>query len=67
MRIRGKEVNPSSLVVEGVVTEDCPDFCDAYFERGEFEDGGELSGDDLDDLSDKYPEVLNEMAYQIFI
>ena len=55
-----------SLEIDGVDTKDYPDFCDAFFSYGEF-NGRELTDDELDQLSDDYPEVLNEMAFEYYI
>jgi len=56
------------LSVEGVDTRDYPDFCDAYFAQGFWaETGKELTEDELIELGELYPEVLNEMAFQSLI
>ena len=63
MELNGKKVDLASLSVEGVDPSDYPDFCDAYLIGGLFMDGTELTDDEMDDLCDKYPELVNEMAY----
>ena len=54
------------LEVDGCDSRDYPDFCDAYFSYGEI-DGVELTEDELIELSEDYPEVVNEMAFESFI
>jgi hypothetical protein len=67
MDINGRKVNRNSLEVEGVDGSDYPDFCDAYFCYGEYEDGTELTDDELIQLADLYSEVVNEMAYEYYM
>lgn len=63
MQLHGRKV--VSVQVEDVDPRDYPDFCDAYFIYAEFEDTGEpLDEEDLDILNEKYPEIVNEMAYE---
>lgn len=57
-------VNERTLEIENVDRSDYPDFCDAYFSYGEFNDGTPLTDDELDTLSDKWPDVLNKMALE---
>jgi hypothetical protein len=45
--INGKEVDTTSLVVDGLDITDAPDYCDAYFSEGCFKDGTEMSDDEL--------------------
>ena len=57
-----------NLCVDNVDTRDYPDFCDAYFCEGwHISEDRELTEDELIQLSDDYPEVLNEMAYESLI
>ena len=63
MELNGKKVDMASLSVEGVDPSDYPDFCDAYLIGGLFMDGTALTDEEMDDLNDKYPELVNEMAY----
>lgn len=48
------------LEVDGVDSKDYPDFCDAYFRRG-------IHIKENRELTEKYPEIVNEMAYQSLI
>lgn len=51
-----------TLQIEGLDTRDYPDFCDAYFARGNKLDGTPLNDDELTDLTENYPFTLHEMA-----
>jgi benzoyl-CoA reductase/2-hydroxyglutaryl-CoA dehydratase subunit BcrC/BadD/HgdB len=57
-----------NLGVDGVVTRDYPDFCDAYFSEGwHIKENRELTEDELIQIGEDYPDVLNEMAYESLI
>lgn len=52
-----------NVVIAGVWKPDYPDFVDAYFEGGYIKATGEpLTDEQLAELTDKYPEVVNQMA-----
>jgi DNA-binding CsgD family transcriptional regulator len=51
------------LEVDGVDPKDYPDFCDSFFSKG-FLGDREMTDYELDELSEKFPETLSEMAYQ---
>lgn len=57
----GKKV--VDLEVDGVDSRDYPDFSDAYFSYACYEDGTELTDDELNELTDKFGDVLYEKAY----
>lgn len=59
MTYKGKRV---AEVLVAFDTEDKPDFSDAYFFSAILEDGTELRDFELDDLTEMYPEVINEIA-----
>ena len=59
--LNGKKV--VDLEVDGVVSGDYPDFSDAYFSNGCYEDGTPLTDDELERLNDLAADVLWEMAY----
>jgi hypothetical protein len=63
MELNGKKVDMASLSVEDVNPRDYPDFCDAYMIGGLYEDGTELTDEEMNELNDKYPDIVNEMAY----
>lgn len=57
-----KEINYSSLELDGIDYNDAPDFCDAYFCYGEYTDGCELEDSVLEELSCgdyKYEHIYN--------
>ena len=62
--INGKQVDIRSLEVDGVDTEDYPDFSDAYFSVGEYTDGTPMSDQELDWLSDHHRDLLHQMAHE---
>jgi hypothetical protein len=51
------------IQIDGVDSRDYPDFSDAYFTYACYEDGTELTDDELIELADKNGDVLYEMAY----
>lgn len=51
------------LEVDGVDGRDYPDFADAYFSYACYEDGTELTDDELNELTEKFADVLWERAY----
>ena len=57
----GKKV--VDLEVDGVDSGDYPDFSDAYFSSGCYEDGTPLTDDELDRLTILASDVLWEMAF----
>jgi len=42
--------------------QDYPDFCDAYFSKGNKLDGTPLTDDELEFLTEDFPFTLHEMA-----
>jgi predicted NAD/FAD-binding protein len=67
MELNGRAIAINSLEVDGVDSTDYPDFCDAYFSYGEYEDGTELTDDELEQLTRACPEMVNEMAYESLV
>ena len=61
MELNGKKV--VDVTVEGVDPRDYPDFCDAFFASGWYEEGRALTDAELDELTEKYPEKLWDMAF----
>jgi hypothetical protein len=57
-----KIIAEETLIVEGVFIWDYPEFCDAYFSFAKDIEGNELHESELDKLTDKYPDVVNELA-----
>jgi hypothetical protein len=62
MELNGRKVIDAEI--DGVDSGDYPDFCDAYFSHALFEDTKTaLTDDELEELGDKYGDVINEMAH----
>ena len=61
--VNGKEVDMSSLEVDGVDSRDYPDFSDAYFSAGYFVDGSEMSDEELDQFQQDNGDLLYDKAY----
>ena len=59
-----KIVDKDSIVIGGIDREDYPDFVDAYVEYATFDDGSELSGEELEQLTINYPELVNDLAHR---
>jgi len=57
-----KIIAEETLIVEGVFIWDYPEFCDAYFSFAKDIEGNELQDEQLDKLTDKYPDVVNKLA-----
>ena len=64
VEVNGKPVDINSIEVGDVYTDDYPDFVDATAVNATFEDGTELSADELSELTENYPELINELAYE---
>ena len=60
--LNGKKV--IDLEVDGVDSADYPDFSDAYFSYGCYEDGTPLTEEELDRLTILADDVLWEMAFE---
>ena len=61
--VNEKIVDVGSLEIDGVDHRDAPDFSDAFFSAGQFKDGSDMSDDDLNELANQHPELLEEMIY----
>jgi hypothetical protein len=48
--INGKQVDMTTLELDGVYTDDAPEFCEAHWSYGEFDDGTELTEAELETL-----------------
>ena len=51
------------LEVDGIDLRDSPDFSDAYFSYACYEDGTELTDEELEKLAEQFSDVLHEKAY----
>ena len=65
--INNTEILQNTLQVEGVFSYDYPEYCDAYFSYGVTTSGRVLTEQELDKLTNDYPELLNELAHKINI
>ncbi len=66
VKINNKEVNLDTIKVDGVYHWDFPKFCDAFVSFAEFVDGSTLTPNQLDQITDNYPELVNDLAHQRF-
>lgn len=62
-RLATRVVDVGSLEIDGVNYWDAPDFCDAFFSAGQFEDGTKMSDEELNELAQQHPEILEERIY----
>ena len=62
-----KQVDVSSLVIEGIDRSDYPDFCDAYYAYGRYYDGSVLNDKELDALRQDNPEMFYELVGQALV
>ena len=67
IEVNGKLVNVRSIEVGGIDHDDYPDFCDAYVEYAEFENGIPLNELEINVLEEDYPELVHELAHDFFI
>ena len=51
------------LEVDGIDLRDSPDFADAYFSYACYEDGTELTDEELEQLTEQNPDVLHEKVF----
>jgi len=63
--INGKEVDLSSIELDGVESWDRPDYADAYASAAEFTDGTPLTDDELEELTDKHGDIINMRAHDM--
>ena len=60
MELKGRQVEAG---VQDVHAWDYPDFCDASFADCTFEDGTALSDEEVEELNEKYQDVLWDQAF----
>lgn len=65
--INNKPVNMNSLEFDDIFKWDAPDFCDAYVDYAEFEDGTELTEDEIELMEDKFYSEVREALYNSLI
>lgn len=54
------DVDVFSLIISGINHKDHPDYVDAYYSYGEFNNGMTMTDDELDKLKDTYPDFFYE-------
>ncbi len=64
MELNGKEIDKLSLDVADVHSWDYPDFSDAHFCNAYYKDGTPLTDEEIEQLNEKYADVLWDMAYE---
>ena len=64
IRINNKIVDMSCIEIDGIDTTDYPDFSDAYISSAIFEDGTELTVDELELLQEELYYDMNEMIME---
>ena len=66
---KNRAVRHDSITIDGIDTSDYPDFSDAFINYAEWEDGTELSQDELEEFAEANTSIPNEkiMDYQLFI
>jgi hypothetical protein len=59
-------IDDSSIEIDGIDMRDAPDFVDAYISYAEWEDGTELTDDELEMLNDasEYQALAQEKAFE---
>jgi len=58
------DIDHGSIEIEGIDTNDYPDFTDAYIAAANFEDGTPLTDEELDQLNDEMADEIHDLAYQ---
>lgn len=54
-------IDIASLEINGINHRDAPDYCDAYYSKGSFIDGTEMTDDQLENLKDISPDLFYEL------
>jgi len=67
MTITLNEKEVCNLEIDGVDSSDYPDFCDAYISYACYVDGTPLSDDEMNQLNEMYPEIVNQMAFESLV
>jgi hypothetical protein len=60
MQLNGRKIK--NVEVDGVDSDDYPDFCDAFFSYAEYEDGTPLSDNELEQLEEEFGDHINLLA-----
>ena len=62
--INGKEVDLSTIGIDGVDRKDYPDFCDAFISSARFTDGIELDDAELEQLTEENYDLINQLVIE---
>lgn len=62
--IIGKEIDYSTIEIEGIEMFDYPDFCDAYIAYAEYTDGTPLTDEELEKLTEEEGDLINSMIHE---
>lgn len=62
LELKGKKV--FDIEVDGIDFSDYPDFVDAYISYAIYEDGTELTDEELDELTDQNTDYVQDYAYE---
>ena len=65
--VNAKKVVPASIKVEGIDEHDAPKFTDAFASYAQFEDGTELNDEELETLTNSFPEEIIKVAHHTLI
>ena len=60
----GVDINIDSIEIQDIDRDDYPHFSDAYASYAEWQDGTELTEDELDELTDNQPDLINQLALE---
>lgn len=55
------DVDLNTLIIDGIDHADHPDYCDAYYSYGEFNNGLTMTDEQLEQFKDIYPDLFYEM------
>jgi len=64
LEIKGKAVDKNSIEIDGIDTQDYPDFCDSFISDACFNDGTKLTEDEVIELDEKNYGLAQEMALE---
>lgn len=60
----GKFNNIQEIELDGIDHKDHPDYVDAFITYAEFEDGTELTSEELDELNDEHRDFVYELVFE---
>lgn len=63
IEFNGKPVNVGSVEIDGIDTEDYPDFVDAYIAAAEYEDGTPLTDEELVQFQEENYDLVSELIH----